>query len=465
MSILRRFLILCFLFPLLLQAQTGNKKKVFLFSIDKEIAPAMWRITNKSITEAEKMGADYILIRMNTYGGMLESADSIRTRIMNTRIPTMVFIDNNAASAGALISIACDSIYMRTGASFGAATVVNQTGEAMPDKYQSFMRSMMRATAESHGKDTLVAGVDTTIRWRRNPLIAEAMVDPRTYIPNVNDSGKVLTFTTEEAIRNGYCEGEASSVNEVLQKTGLADVEVFEYKPSTLDKIMGFLMSPILQGILISLIVAGIYFEMQSPGIGFPLIIAITAALLYFSPLYLDGLAENWEILIFIAGLILVALEIFVVPGFGITGISGIICIIVGLTLSMLGKHTFEPGMTVNWSAALRALSLVFISIFVGFIASFYGTYKLIRSPKMPWFALQTEQKVSDGYVGIDTHILTLNGKTGVSLTVLRPSGTVEIEGVAYDAVSQRGFIEKGQPIKVIKVENAQLYVISQENV
>ncbi|HEY4787671.1 MAG TPA: nodulation protein NfeD, partial [Bacteroidales bacterium] len=166
-----------------------NKILIYQFDITKEIGPAVWRITRQSFKEAKLLKADLILIHLNTYGGLLDAADSIRTKIINSPIPVYVFIDNNAASAGALISIAADRIYMRTGASIGAATVVNQTGEPMPDKYQSFMRSMMRSTAESHGKDTIIKGKDTLIIWHRDPKIAEAMVDPRTYIPNVNDSG------------------------------------------------------------------------------------------------------------------------------------------------------------------------------------------------------------------------------------------------------------------------------------
>ncbi|HKJ42123.1 MAG TPA: hypothetical protein VKA27_08505, partial [Sunxiuqinia sp.] len=117
--------------------QTGKKKLVFQFNIQQNIAPAVWRQTKQAFAEADSMHADLILIHMNTYGGTVLDADSIRTKIINSRIPVYVFIDNNAASAGALISIACDSIYMRKGASIGAATVVNQTGQAMPDKYQS----------------------------------------------------------------------------------------------------------------------------------------------------------------------------------------------------------------------------------------------------------------------------------------------------------------------------------------
>ena len=114
---------------------------------------------------------------------------------------------------------------MRPGGSIGAATVVNQTGEVVPDKFQSFMRSTMRATAESHGRDTVISGSDTIVSWHRDPSIAEAMVDPSIFVEGISDTGKVLTFTTEEAIRHGFCEGHAENIEEVLEA---AEVENYE---------------------------------------------------------------------------------------------------------------------------------------------------------------------------------------------------------------------------------------------
>src|SRR5690606_8512896 len=189
----------------------------------QEITKATWRQTVQAFEAADSLKADVFLIHMNTYGGTVLDADSIRTKILQSPIPVYVFIDNNAASAGALISIACDSIYMRPGGSIGAATVVNQTGSALPDKYQSYMRSTMRATAEAHGKDTIITANDTIFKWRRDPRIAEAMVDPRVFIEGIIDTGKVLTFTPTEAIENGYCEGTAENIQEVLQKVGIED--------------------------------------------------------------------------------------------------------------------------------------------------------------------------------------------------------------------------------------------------
>ena len=142
------------------------KTKVYTFKIFREIGSTSWIHTQEAFAEAEAMKADVILLHMNTYGGQVVFADSIRTKILNSAIPVHVFIDNNAASAGALISIACDSIYMRPGANIGAATVVNQSGEKMPDKYQSYMRATMRATAEAHGADTIVEEGKTIIKWK-----------------------------------------------------------------------------------------------------------------------------------------------------------------------------------------------------------------------------------------------------------------------------------------------------------
>ncbi|HUM89170.1 MAG TPA: nodulation protein NfeD, partial [Prolixibacteraceae bacterium] len=315
---------------------------VYQFNIMEDIAPSVWRQTKKAFAEAESLNANLILIRMNTYGGTVVDADSIRTKILNSQIPVWMFIDNNAASAGALISIACDSIYMRPGANIGAATVVNQTGEKAPDKYQSYFRSIMRSTAQSHGADTIINGNDTIIKWFRDPIIAEGMVDEDVYIAGIKDTGKIITFTALEAVKYGFCEGITENIDQLLEKANINSYTIKEFKPTAIDKIIGFLTSPLISGLLIMAIIGGIYFEMQSPGIGFPLIIAGLAAIAYFAPLYLEGLAENWEIVVFVVGIILIVVELFVFPGFGIAGISGIVLAITGLTLSLLNNYRFN---------------------------------------------------------------------------------------------------------------------------
>jgi len=138
-----------FLFLTLFALSTGTllsqekQKKVFTFAIDQDIDPAMNRRVKLALEQAEALQVDVILIEMDTYGGAVTDADEIRTRILESKIPVYVFINKDAASAGALISIASDSIYMAPGASIGAATVVNGAdGAAAPDKYQSYMRSI-----------------------------------------------------------------------------------------------------------------------------------------------------------------------------------------------------------------------------------------------------------------------------------------------------------------------------------
>ncbi len=442
-------------------AQEANKKLVYKLDIRKEITPATRRQVSQAFAAADSLKADVFLIHMNTYGGTVVDADSIRTRILQSNIPVYVFIDNNAASAGALISIACDGIYMRPGGSIGAATVVNQTGQAMPDKYQSYMRSTMRATAEAHGKDTTItAEGDTIVKWFRDPKIAEAMVDQSIYVEGISDTGKVLTFTPLEAMKHGFCEGTAENIEEVLHQVGIDEYELVEYQPTWIEKIIGFLVNPMISGLLIMAIIGGIYFEMQSPGIGFPLGIAILAAVLYFMPLYLEGLAANWEILVFIIGVILIALEIFVIPGFGVAGVLGVTFVFVGLVLSLIDNVHFDfEGVQMRGLGI--AITTVVLGVFGGFILALYLGKRVFTAEKGMFknFALNTVQHVNEGYVSVETSLFELKGKSGKAKTVLRPGGKVLIDGEVYDAVAETGFIEKDENIIVTKVEATQLYV------
>ena len=437
-----------------------TKPLVYQIDIQQEIDNTTWLYLKNGLAEAERLQAQAVLIHMNTYGGLLEAADSMRTAILYSPIPVSVFIDNNAASAGALISIACQRIYMRKGANIGAATVVDQTGKAMPDKYQSYMRSMIRSTAESHGKDTLITQQDTIFRWHRDPLIAEAMVDDRVVVPNLVDSGKVLTFTAQEAMKWHYCECLAESVDQVItQYMGYSNYDLVAYQPSFYDRVKGFLLSPMLQSLLIMLIIGGIYFEMQTPGIGFPLATSVVAAVLYFAPLYIDGLAQSMEILAFLLGLLLLLVEIFVIPGFGIAGISGIVLIVGGLTLSLLGNQDFDF-QQVSAADSGRAALTVLLGLGIGFALILWLSHKIGSKGPLRRMALNTDLGEA---ISSPTH-QELIGKAGIAQTVLRPSGKVWIEGKVYDGISESGFVEKGEPIVVVKSENAQLYVMTKSH-
>ncbi|MDR2449618.1 MAG: ATP-dependent Clp protease proteolytic subunit [Prevotellaceae bacterium] len=423
----------------------ARRPVVYVIELMQEINAPGARIVRKGLQAATEAGADYVLLHLNTYGGELPAADSIRNALLHFPVPVIVFIDNQAASAGALIAIACDSIYMRSGGSIGAATVVHQTGEAAPDKYQSFMRSMMRATAEAQGRD---------------PRIAEAMVDPRTAVPNVSDSGKVLTFTVDEAIKHRYCEGKAENITDVLQQARISNYELLTYRSTTLDHIIHFLLNPFLQGLFLMLIIGGIYFELQSPGIGFPLIAATAAALLYFAPLYLEGLLQNWELLVFILGILLILLEIFIIPGFGITGISGILLCVTGLIFAMVDNSLFKTPEGLNLAVLVRPMATLSIAVFCGLTGSIYLTRRLYSTRMFGRIALRTGLTGDEGYVGVATAPALTIGSEGVAQTALRPSGKVEINGEIYDAVAEYGMIGKGDTVRVTRYETGQIYCV-----
>ncbi len=425
----------------------ANPEKTFLiykFEIKENIAPPSVHRTRLAFQEADSLGADFILLHLNTYGGAVDAADSMRTRIMQSNIPVIVFVDNNAASAGALISIASDRIYIRPGGNIGAATVVDQTGEVVPDKYQSYMRSMMRSTAEAKGRD---------------PQIAQAMVDPSIEIEGVIDAGKVLTFTASEAMRWGFAEGMADNIEELLEIAGIERYEIVEQRLSMTDRIIQFLINPIVSAILIMLILGGIYFELQTPGIGFPILAAISAAILYFAPLYIEGLASHYEIILFITGVILLAVELFAIPGFGVTGVLGVIFIVSGLAFAMVGNEGFDfTGVPAG--EILMAFMLVIIATFVSLTTSFYLGRKLFTSTRFGELALNTIQETASGYTSADSTMKTLIGKTGVAFTMLRPSGKVEIDDDIYDATALTGFVDKGEAIRVVKYETSQVFVV-----
>ncbi|MFA0962985.1 nodulation protein NfeD [Roseivirga sp. BDSF3-8] len=422
----------------------SSPTKVFVFGIQSEIDPRTNRKSELALEEAREVGADMVIIEMNTYGGALNDADEIRTRILNYEIPIYVFINKNAASAGALISIACDSIYMASGASIGAATVVNQTGDAAPDKYQSYMRSIMRSTAEATG---------------RNPEIAEAMVDENLVVDSISEAGSVITFSTTEAMRYGFCEGRVSSVEDILVQQGVYDYEITEYTLSTTDKIIAFFLNPFVSGFLIMIILGGIYFELQTPGVGFPILAALIALVLYLVPYYLHGLAENWELITFALGLVLLALEVFVIPGFGIAGIGGLILTLGSLVLMMVGNDGLDFSF-VPMSFLIEALSSVMVALLAAVVLIIFLASRMSsgNSAFINRFALADTQDREQGYVSAHREISML-GMTGKAYTVLRPSGKVLIDGQVYDAFTRGDYIQEGDAVVVTEETGSSLKV------
>ena len=421
----------------------AQSKIVFVYEIHDEIGPAMNRLTETAIKEAEEKKASYILIDMDTYGGAVDAADNIRTALLRTKIPTIVFIRNNAASAGALISIACDSIYMRPGATIGAASVVNQEGELMPEKYQSYMRKKMRATAEETG---------------RNPLIAEGMTDENLVIDSIKEKGKIVTFSTKEAIKYGYCNGELESPEDILPLLKGGPYIMDKHESSFAEAIVLWLVNPAVSGLLLLLIFGGIYFEFKAPGTFLPIGVSIVAALVYFAPLYLEGLAANWEILLFAIGIILIVIEIFVLPGFGVAGISGIILTILGLTLALVRNIDFDFTFVPK-----GAVSLAFLTVTVAMAAPLvfliaFGK-KIFDSSLFKNVSDVAEMKTSDGFSIRNNNLQELIGQKGTTVTNLRPAGKIEVNSELHDSIADGSFISSGSQVKVIAVRSAYLVV------
>ncbi len=419
----------------------GNDAQTLIYRIrlDQDIDKSSQRLVTLGLQKAVGSGSDYVLLDLDTYGGAVDAADSIRSAILQCPVPVVAYVNMQAASAGALISIACDSIYMKTGSSIGAATVVDQSGKVMPDKYQSFMRGMMRSTAQATGRD---------------PKIAESMTD----------TANVLTLTPSEAIEVGFCEGIAESYQDVAAV--LAGGQEYVIRDMSedmtwLDRLIQILLNPFLQSIFMMMIVGGIFVEIRTPGIGLPLLTAVIGALLYFAPAYLGNLASNWEIVLFVIGLLLIALEIFVIPGFGVAGISGIVLVIVSLALAMVDNTDL-----INWDGSLnlepvlRPIGIVIISATAAIFGSVWLVRRLFETRSFDHIALRDEMKASEGFTGVVSGLEQYVGSEVTVFTDLKPSGKVQsTDGQIHEGVMKYGgFASKGETLRVVSAEQGRLY-------
>jgi len=431
-----RFLVAFFM---LMSSFFSFSQKAFFLEIKSEIDPRASNYIENGLKKATESKAEIVLLEINTFGGAVNDADKISSLLGKYPKPVWVFINKNAASAGALISLACDSIFMHPQATIGAATVVNgNDGQAAPDKYQSYMRGMMRANAEIHN---------------RNKSMAEAMVDPNVDLDSsIKKNGQVLTLTTLEAQKYGFCDQVYSSIEEILRKK---DLELEKYEPTFVDRMVGFFLNPGVSSVLLLLIIGGLYLEFQKPGIGFAIIISIISALLYFIPYYMVGLAQNWEICLFILGIILLGLEVFVIPGFGLAGILGIVLVFSSLFLVMINNEylNFENVAENQLNSSLMVISFSFLLtiIFLLFIIP-----KLMKSKSFRKITLETQLGVD---IDENTDLQKLIGQIGLVKNVLKPYGKISIGEEIFDAMSDSEYIESGVEVKIIKVQNNYLIV------
>lgn len=435
----RLALVISFVLIHMIMSATDSLTVIYRIRLDSDIDKSAQRLITLGLEKADKAGADFVMIDLDTYGGAVDAADSIRSAILRYDKPVAAYVNMQAASAGALISIACDSIYMKTGSSIGAATVVDQTGNVMPDKYQSFMRGMMRSTAQATGRD---------------PHIAESMTD----------TANVLSMTPTEAIAVGYCEGVYETVDEVAQ--AMAGDKEFVVKSmeddmTFLDRLIQLLLNPLLQSIFMMMIIGGIFVEIRTPGIGLPLVTAIIGALLYFAPGYLGHLVSYWEILLFVAGLILIGIEIFVLPGFGVAGITGIVAVVLSLAFAMVDNiELFNWDGTLNLQPIIQPLGIVIISAAAAVFGSVWLVKKLYATRSFDHIALRQEMKAEDGFTGVVSGLDSLVGETVTVFTDMRPGGKVKTaDGRILEATLKfGGFASKGETLKVLSAEQGRLY-------
>ena len=345
-------------------------------------------------------------------------------------------MDKNAISAGALISIACDSLYMSTGSSIGAATAVDLQGKKASEKIISYFRAQMRATAEAKG---------------RRADIAEAMVDEELEIEGVSKKGMLVTLTYKEALDLGISDGTVENIEEVLASLGREDAVVVEYRLNWAEQFVRALTHPLVSSLLMSIGFIGLLIEIRTPGWGIGGTIALIALALFFGSHYIVRLAGMGELLLFAAGIILLTLEIFVIPGFGIAGVSGITVIIISLYLSLVGSLP-------NPQEFLKAFYTFGWSILITIVAGYFLIRILPRTPLFTKITLETVESTQEGFKSAEI-FSDLVGKEGVTLNDLHPVGKAEINGQRVNVVTEGEYIEKDTTVIVAEVDGSRIVV------
>ncbi len=420
-----------------------SKTHVFQLELHGDVDPTMLRKLELALTEAKETKADLILISLDTYGGGVKEADDIRNLLLESEIPVWIYIDKNAGSAGSLISISCDSIYMAKSSIMGATSVVNQNGELVPEKYQAFMRSKMRSTAEAKN---------------RNPEIAEKMVGTNLNNP---DSAFVLSLTSTEAVEVGYCEGIYESEKELLDNEVIDKYDTVQFQLSDLEKFIHFFLNPMVKSALILLIIGGIYFEMQTPGLGFPIVAAVFGIVLFFIPNYLYGFAEHWELVMFVIGMMLLVTEIFIIPGFGVVGISGLTVMFAALFLTLVRNDVFDFTF-VSTQSLYNAAGVMLVGFIGSALFILLGTSLFVKSK---WFKkLSITETINKSAYEEEPEIdNSLENQIAMAQTDLKPGGKIKVNNQIIDAIAIYGMVNKGDEVVIKRHEFGTALVVKKE--
>jgi membrane-bound serine protease (ClpP class) len=427
-----------FFLLLLVSSILFPQKKVYVAVVEGEIDLGLAPYVRRVVSEAENENADAVVFKINTFGGRVDAATQIKDAIISTDILTIAFINNRAISAGSLIALSCNKIVMVEGGSIGATTVVDQAGKKQSEKYQSYMRSEMRSTAERNG---------------RRKDIAEGMVDERIVIDGLVDSTQLITLTSKEAYNYGIADTLVNDIYELLSAFNLSNAKVTETNQNWAEAVVRFLNNTIVTSILIMIGFFGLLAEIKSPGWGVPGTAGLVALTLFFGSSYILQLASVIEILMFIIGVSLILLEIFVIPGFGIAGISGIILVFASLFFSLVGGDPFLDLELVSRAIIQLSLSLVIALVLIFVLAKYLPKTSVFNK-----FVLSESEKSVDGF---SSHSFAedLIGAEGIALTTLRPAGTAEINGRRVDVMTESEYVEKDKKIKVLAVDGIRVLV------
>ena len=416
-------------------------------TIDLGLPPFIKRV----ISQAESDNAKAIIFDINTFGGRVDAATQIKDAILSSKVMTIAYINRRAISAGALISLSCEKIYMTEGGLIGAATAVDMSGKKGSEKVISFMREEMASTAEKTGRSKEIARgmVDEELTFTHLLLNGDSLM--------VNDiegrkEGKLISLTTEQAIKYKIADGKAGTITELIKVLGYSESEIIENRENWSEKIVRFLTDPVVASLLTTFGFLGILFELQSPGWGIPGIVGLICLVLSLSASYIAQLATMSDMLFIITGLGLIMLEAFIIPGFGIVGIGGIGVMLYGLYLLLI------PDIPVGEEVLGQAMD----GFLIGLIGAVIGLYLLIRVLLKTNFWKQLTSPENQIKERVDKNLLdweSFIGEVGSSETDLHPSGWVKIKGKRVFVVSEGDFIEKGEDVKVLSADGNRILV------
>lgn len=411
---------------------------VYRVKFDDEISLSLVPYLKRALELAEKENAKALIVEINTFGGRVDAATQLKDILLDSRIPTIAFVNKRAVSAGALITLSCKNIAMAPGSSIGAATVVDQEGKKVSEKYQSYMRAEMRSTAQKNGRD---------------PKIAEGMVDERVVIPGLVDSTQLVSLDDVEAIQYKMADTIVSSAEAAARAFGITNPRIIDVKSNWAEEFVKFLNNPLVASLLIMLGLAGIYTEIKTPGFGFPGLMGILFLALFFGSSLILDLASWFEILLFILGLGAILVEIFLIPGFGVAGVIGIVLMIAALFFSLFNTEGY-----VDYSLIQLAIIQLGGALMGFFVLGFLAYKYLPNTRSFKAFVLDTESGSNKGFTSAPD-FTPLVGMSGTAITVLRPAGTAVIGDKRYDVVTQGDYIEKDSRIRVLKVEGMRIVV------